>query len=95
MKGEASPTRVRTPWHGRSLLGILGWGVLLPLDARSIIGMVSTATQGAERRMRAVQRLVTLIKAVDAFGLVLVGVMHSCAHKAPVGSLASSGEVAQ
>ena len=57
--------------------------------------MMSTTTQGTERGMRAVQRLVTLIKAIDAFGLVLVGVVCSCTHKAPVGTLASSGEVSQ
>ena len=87
--------RVRAPRHRRGLPGILGWGILLPLDARSIIGMVSTTTKGAEGRMRAVRRLVTLIEAVDAFGPVLVSVMRSRAHKAPVGTLASSGEVSQ
>ena len=95
MEVEASPARVRAPQHRRRLLGILGWGVLPPLDARSIIGTVSTTTQGAERRMRAVRRLVTLIEAVDAFGPVLVGVVRSRAHKAPVGTLASFGEVSQ
>ena len=95
LEGETSPARVRATQNRGSLLGILGRGVLLPLDARSIIGMVSTTTQGAEGRMRAVRRLVTLIEAVGAFGLMLVSVMCSRTHKAPVGTLASSGEVSQ
>ena len=57
--------------------------------------MVSATTQGAEKRVGAIRRLVALTKAECASGPVLVGVMRSRAHKAPVGSFAAFGEMAQ
>ena len=56
---------------------------------------MSTATQGAEKRVGAIRRLVALTEAVCASGPVLVSVMRSRAYKAPVGSFAAFREVTQ
>ena len=58
--------------------------------------MMSTTTQGTERRVGAIRRLVALTEAVGALCPVLVCVMCTCTlHKAPMGSSAAFGEMSQ